>query len=390
MERITFTPGQDLLDLQMMFDTHRHEIRVVGGAVRDLILGHDPKDIDLCTTATPDQMIEIAESFPFACHVVPTGLQHGTVTFVFKGGGAYEVTTLRIDTDTDGRHADVQFTTSFEQDAARRDLTINAMSMDIGGNVYDYFGGINDLRANVIRFVGDPETRIREDYLRILRYFRFAARFGSMLHQEDLQIIQAWAGGLKFISKERIWSEMSRLLGCDPYARRLTMETMERYGVLDAIGLDFRYEHGHSIMERADCPVTALACYLKSDPEEFARGWKMSVPEINKLKWVSTKKLDCPFQYEIEDLLVSGAPREWVVSWTKLHGDARCVFHAENWPIPEFPVKGQDLLDAGMKPGKEVGKALANMKRVWIESRFTKTKDDLLCPAGVTTPKQTP
>ena len=389
MERITFTPTQDLLDLQMMFDTHRHQLRIVGGAVRDLVLGHEPKDIDLCTTATPDEMIEVGAAFPLGCRVVPTGLQHGTVTFVMKDGGAYEITTLRIDTDTDGRHADVQFTTSFEQDAARRDLTINAMSMDINGTVYDYFDGLKDLKANAIQFVGDPETRIREDYLRILRYFRFAARFRSTMFNDDLKIIEYWARGLRTISKERIWSEMSRLLMSEPATRRLIMETMEKYKVLDAIGMEYRYRHGHSLVERADCPVTAMACYITGNGEEFARSWHMSVPEIQKLAWLSDKKLDYPFQYDIEDILVAGKPRDWVVSWTKLHGDARCVFHAENWPIPEFPVKGQDLLDAGMTPGKAVGKELAYMKRVWIESRFTKTKEDLLCLAEATTPKQT-
>lgn len=385
MERINFKPERNLNTIQTMFRTMGHEIRIVGGAVRDILLGEEPKDIDLCTTATPDQMIEVAEAFPWECHVVPTGLQHGTVTFVFEDGGAYEITTLRIDTDTDGRHAEVEFTTDFQRDAARRDLTINAMSMDLDGTIYDYFNGREDLRVNRVRFVGNTEQRIREDYLRILRYFRFAARFSSLMHYEDLETIEHWASGLQDISRERIWQEMSKLLMAP--SRRNVMRVMEKYHVLDHIGLDVRYEHGHSLLDNADCCITAIACYLTQDPEAFARGWKMSVPEINKLCWMTGRKLEVPFLYDIEDLLVAGKPRDWVVSWTKLHGDNRAVFHAESWEIPEFPVRGQDLLNAGMSPGKEVGIALASLKRAWIASRFTLTRDELLCPAEVTTPK---
>ena len=194
------------------------EARVVGGAVRDTLLGHEVTEVDLATPRTPEQVTQ-------ALHVagiraVPTGLEHGTVTAVVDGRG-FEVTTLRRDLETDGRHAVVAFTDDWREDAARRDFTINAMSMTRDGAVFDYFGGIADVRAGIVRFVGDPATRIAEDYLRILRFFRFFARYASgPADAAALAAIRTGVPGLAGLSVERVWSELARILSApDPRAR---------------------------------------------------------------------------------------------------------------------------------------------------------------------------
>lgn len=183
----------DVKTLGELFSRNGFEIRVVGGAVRDVALGKSPKDIDLATDATPQEMQKMFDRAMIK-HI-PTGIEHGTLTAVLNNE-PYEITTLRADTETDGRHAEVKFVKSWEEDAKRRDLTYNAMSMDIEGNLYDYFGGMDDLQDKVSKFVGDAEQRIKEDYLRILRYFRFKADFhllhGIKIHcKQSIQIQKA-------------------------------------------------------------------------------------------------------------------------------------------------------------------------------------------------------
>lgn len=163
-----------ILELGKIFKANGFEIRLVGGVVRDLLLGKTPKDVDLATTATPDQMIALARTNNL--RYIETGLQHGTLTFVVDGE-PYEITTLRVDKETDGRHATVEYTTDWHTDAERRDLTYNAFSLDLNGNLYDYFNGLKDLKNKTTRFVGDPNKRIQEDYIRILRYFRMSQKF---------------------------------------------------------------------------------------------------------------------------------------------------------------------------------------------------------------------
>ena len=201
--------------------------RLVGGCIRDALLGLEVHDYDIATVARPEQVLKLFSEGPFK--VIPTGLKHGTVTVVYRRI-AYEITSLRIDEKTNGRHAVVVYTSSFQQDAARRDFTINALYQDLQGQVYDFFSGKEDLRRGVVRFVGDPETRIREDYLRILRYFRFRSRFGFSGVLEDSRAISKLSGGLSTISKERITSELSRMFA-GPLTARL-LHDMDKAGLL--------------------------------------------------------------------------------------------------------------------------------------------------------------
>jgi len=207
------------------------EARIVGGAVRDAIAGHPISDVDLATPRTPD---EVTASLGRAgIKAVPTGLGHGTVTAVV-GHRGFEVTTLRRDIETDGRHAVVAFTDDWRADAARRDFTINALSMSPDGEVFDYHAGIADLRAGRVRFVGDARSRVAEDYLRILRYFRFLARYGAgEPDPQALAAIREGVPGLAQLSGERLWSELKRILSApDPWAALGLMADLE---VLEAV-----------------------------------------------------------------------------------------------------------------------------------------------------------
>jgi len=202
----------ELKRLGYIFQKRGYQLRLVGGVVRDLLLGNKPKDIDLATECTPENMVKIfvQENIKY----IPTGLHHGTITAHINSID-FEITTLRIDRVTDGRHAEVEFTTDWMVDAERRDLTINAMSLGFDGTLYDYFDGERHLQEQKIIFVGDPVKRITEDYLRILRYFRFYGRIAPEADKHDaatLEAIRSTAVGLKGISAERIRGEMNKII----------------------------------------------------------------------------------------------------------------------------------------------------------------------------------
>lgn len=219
-----------LHDIAEAFGRNGHEVRLVGGAVRDVVMGKQPKDWDMATDAVPERTLQILEEIgkPFD---LSNG--HGTVSIIIDGE-TYEITTLRKDVETDGRHAKVEFVTDFKADAARRDFTMNAMSMDIvTGEVFDYFGGRADINERVIRFVGNPHQRIREDYLRILRFFRFALRYGWAMNTLDLDAIRCNVHGLRQVSGERIWSEVKRMVTCRAFENY--QRIMKDVGVWDVI-----------------------------------------------------------------------------------------------------------------------------------------------------------
>lgn len=226
---------KELLTVVHAFTKKGHEVRIVGGAVRDILLSRNlPKDIDLATTATPDEMVDTFKASEI--RYIETGLDHGTLTAHLNGHN-YEITTLRIDTEHDGRRAVVEFTNDWRLDAERRDLTINAMSIDFDGNLYDYFGGVDDLQAKHVRFVGDPEKRIKEDYLRILRYFRFYGRISETADdhvKSTLEVIRKCSAGLKNVAVERVWTELSRILIAN-FAPSL-LKLMYELGVAENIG----------------------------------------------------------------------------------------------------------------------------------------------------------
>jgi tRNA nucleotidyltransferase (CCA-adding enzyme) len=204
----------ELNQLLEVFKKYNHDIRIAGGAVRDLLMDKEPKDLDFATTATPAQMKAMFETENIRL-VNMNGEKHGTITPRINNKENFECTTLRIDVVTDGRHAEVEFTKDWLLDANRRDLTINAMFLGFDGSIYDYFYGFEDLKDQRVRFVGDADKRIKEDFLRILRYFRFYGRIAEVADKHDketLKVISENGEGLKRVSGERIWVELKKIL----------------------------------------------------------------------------------------------------------------------------------------------------------------------------------
>jgi tRNA nucleotidyltransferase (CCA-adding enzyme) len=226
--KIVTPPG--VLDIANLFFENGEEVRCIGGSVRDSVMGKQPKDWDMATPAAPERTMKLLESLgrPYD---LSNG--HGTVSIVLDGE-TYEITTLRVDAETDGRHAKVQFVTDWELDSARRDFTFNAMSMDpLTGRLFDYFRGEDDIQDKKIRFVGVTVDRIREDYLRILRFFRFAGRFGFQIDFNDIQAITLNMRGLDKVSGERIWMEVRQILELD--SATAVVNTMKMCGVWNQI-----------------------------------------------------------------------------------------------------------------------------------------------------------
>lgn len=358
------------------FDKAGFEIRFVGGCVRDAILGVAAKDVDFCTDATPDEMHDIATINKFK--FLPTGVQHGTATLVVDGE-AFEVTTLRVDVETDGRHAEVEFTRSFEVDAERRDLTINAMSMDFDGQVFDYFGGREDLKNKVVRFVGVSELRVQEDYLRILRYFRFAARFDSTMSQDDLDLFSDGIvlDKLNLVSVERFWQEMSKLLDPSMPARVRVVDAIFKTGVNRALGV-FRFNPVE--LARSNDAVSALSTLVANmDEASFFNFWKLSSAEEAKIRNLVRNRCTNWSEERVEVMLTRDKfPLDHVVSMLEVAGEPTLARYAEDFKVPTFPVTGKDLLASGMKPGPKMGQRLRMLENAWVFSRFTRTKEELM------------
>jgi tRNA nucleotidyltransferase (CCA-adding enzyme) len=351
--------------LDKVFKSNNYELRIVGGAVRDLALDKTPKDIDLATDATPEEMMKILDKS--GIRHIPSGLEHGTITAILDNE-PYEITTLRADKETDGRHAEVEFVKSWEEDAKRRDLTYNAMSMDMEGNVFDYFGGMDDLQDKVSKFVGDPEERITEDYLRILRYFRFQGRLSTPSWNEDtLKAISSNVKGLQKISVERIWQEMSKVLSGQNVAN--VLDHMTKTGVSKVIGLST-----NDLSKVKDKGNSIVALAQMGNTVDIAKRWRLSNNEAVLLDFLIKNKTNSLDQKKVEDMIADGVNKELITALATLQGKDLNI-DAE---VPDFPVTGTDLIAKGMNPGPEMGAKLGQLKQQWKQSNFTATKDELL------------
>lgn len=284
--RQLLTPS--LVKLADLFRANEHELRMAGGAVRDLLMGIVPHDVDFATTATPDQMKEMFSNANIRM-INLNGERHGTITARIDDQENFEITTLRIDVVTDGRHAVVEYTQDWQLDAGRRDLTINALFLDLKGTIYDYFNGIDDLKYRRIRFVGDPVERIREDYLRILRYFRFFARLANdntEHDQETLRAIRENINGLQSISRskeirmfsliseisgERLWVELKRIAegrNAGPVLKKMFEQDIGQYlGVPSNADLNQLEDHWRKCHQSQPHALTILSSLFQDIQE---------------------------------------------------------------------------------------------------------------------------
>jgi tRNA nucleotidyltransferase (CCA-adding enzyme) len=369
--------NDDLRRLDKLFQSKGFELRIVGGAVRDILSGKEPKDIDLASDANPQEVVNLLKSENI--RVIETGLQHGTVTANMNDED-YEFTTLRIDKETDGRHAEVEYTRDWEIDAERRDLTFNAMSMDFEGNLYDYHGGHDDLNSGTAKFVGNADKRMQEDYLRILRYFRFQGRMESPNFDEHtLDAIAANSEGLKRISGERIWSEMGKILSGNNLNK--VMSQMKKTGVLDVIGIDGPNRELLRVKGNTDDKNLLLASLLnsESDLDVLRSKWKFSNPEYSVMKFIIRNRGK---NYSLSDIKkmvsVDRVPREMVEKLMEYEGRTEVLGQLQKWTTPEFPINGNDLKGVGISPGPEMGETLSILRNKWAQSGYKLSKEELL------------
>jgi tRNA nucleotidyltransferase/poly(A) polymerase len=369
-----------LIKLRNNFVAEGFDIRFVGGCVRDYQLGIKPKDTDFCTDANPQEQISIYTKYGY--HSIPTGIDHGTIS-VLLDGEIYEITSLRTEQNHDGRHADVSFTRDWIEDLSRRDLTFNAMSMTFEGELIDPFNGLSDLKAGRCVFVGNAYERLDEDYLRILRWFRFYGRFGGKIEypSDAINAIRTLAPNLSKISRERIWQEMSKIVMLDRADEVLTL--METLGVDKAIGTDFNHPtHATHANKLTNDPFTVLIMVVgRLSARRLPTEWKLSrddaklIEDLEKL--ISQSQGHRKYGEEfVKEMLAWGYSREAVKAFLIYHRDN--IAYAD-FQVPNFPVNGNDLLATGKyKPGPEMGAKIKSLKSIWIDSDFKATKDDLL------------
>ncbi|MBS0561600.1 MAG: CCA tRNA nucleotidyltransferase [Proteobacteria bacterium] len=357
------------------------DARVVGGAVRDALAGLPVADIDLATAWPPDRVSRaLAEA---GLRAIPTGIDHGTVT-ALSGGRGFEITTLRRDVETDGRHATVAFTDDWREDAARRDFTINAMSMTRDGTLFDHFGGKADLAAGRVRFVGEAARRIEEDALRILRFFRFQARYGrGTPDAEAIAAIRAGLDGLAILSAERVWSELSRiLLAPDPSG---AVALMAEAGVLAAAlpdGADVAALN-RLIAARAPAdPVLRLAALARGDADTLAVRLRLSGAERDRIAALREGDVPPP---DADDAALRRAladtDTETLIGRAWLRGGAGAGWDALRarlaaTPRPVFPLEGRDALALGIPPGPRVGALLREVRGWWMDGGCVADADE--------------
>jgi len=373
--RLPDAPWQSRAGLDRLLDAlgaAAGDTRYVGGCVRDTLLGLEVSDVDLATRLAPEEVIRRLEAARIKA--VPTGLAHGTITAVI-GGAPVEVTTLRRDLATDGRRATIAYTGDWREDAARRDFTINALSADPqSGEIFDYFGGTADLEARRVRFIGDPLKRIAEDHLRILRFFRFHARFGSgPPDSAALDACAARANDLMALSRERIADELLKLLALpDPAPTvRLMIERGIFRPVLPEIGSDDRLEALVNAERAAGIgpdPIRRLAALLPIDTgiaASVAARLRLSKRAARRLVSGADPAVDAPerLAYRI------GAAE--ALDRLLLHGTPGPALKAlETWQRPRLPVGGGDLVAMGLAAGPVVAATLQAIEREWVAAGF--------------------
>lgn len=374
-------PGFDRLCL--LLGAEQDLVRLVGGAVRDGLLGLDVNDIDLATILVPEEVTRrLAEA---GIKVVPTGIAHGTVTAVIDHRPV-EITTLRRDVSTDGRRATISHTGDWREDAARRDFTINALYADpLTGAVHDYFGGLDDLAARRVRFIGDARERIAEDHLRILRYFRFLGRFGSLPPDEEAYAAcMEKANSLMALSRERIADELLKLLALPNPAAvlRLIIKGGILKPVLPEIGmsgvecLDQLLERENAAAISSPSPLIRLAALLPSDSETGERVAARLKLSNKARRRIGTALSPPPAHGDICELAFR-IGKESAIDQSLLNPakPVEDIIALQDWQVPDFPIGGKDLLALGVQPGPPVARLLGEIREDWIAAGFPPRED---------------
>ena len=370
------------------------ETRVVGGAVRNALIGAPVHEVDFATTATPD--VVMARAAAARVKTAPTGLDHGTVTLIIDGA-PFEITTLREDVDTDGRRAKVRFSRSFEEDAMRRDFTFNALFVDANGALFDYTEGLADLARRCVRFIGEPRLRIREDYLRSLRFFRFHSVLGEgPADPQALAAIIAERDGLTLLSRERVRAEILKSLdgrrAAD--AAGLMSDAGVLQGLFGGIAVPARLARAMAIESAAQAPpdallrLSALAVLVAEDAERLREALRLSNAERERLAACATTLVSLhgrdqpPGPGDLRAMLFLRGRRACMDALTLAHAESRAGTDDHAWigarrfvrdtPEPSAPFSGADIVARGVPAGRLVGETLKKLQARWIRAGFPK------------------
>ena len=376
-------------DLQWLFSLFREagsELRLVGGAVRDAMMGKQelPNDIDAATPMPVDAVMELLKSQQI--RTIATGIQHGTCTALLPANQPLhiEITTLRKDIACHGRHAEILATDNWQEDAQRRDFTINALYLDAEGQLYDYTQGLDDIHTHTLRFIGDASARIEEDYLRILRYFRFLAQFNM---QPDAQILNACSthkAGLHSISGERIAMEMRRLLGTPHHIA--SMQALYDAGIAPILALPAAPTQWlEATLPQSGDYLVELAALLREHhdtTDTLCKRWRMSRKEQQRLHLLVHSPLPTHY-HTVQDIAMNhgkAAALQLLTLTRTIKTPAPYAWKTQlqAWDMPNFPVSGDDLLALGHLPGVALGHQLAELRHIWAQSGYTLEKQGLL------------
>lgn len=389
--------NKKFLKLFRAVEEHGGALRFVGGAVRDALRGLKSFDLDLATDLSPEELVEACDEHNLK--TVPIGIKFGTVGVVIDNQ-VLEVTSLRKDVKTDGRHAEVEFTTDWEIDAGRRDLTINAVYADEKGNVFDYYNGIDDLEKGVVRFIGSPAQRIKEDYLRILRFFRFYSLFAKTpVDKKALQACNENKDGLKNLSMERIRDEFFKIL-LTPRAGQ-TIKIMAENDIL-----------GYVLPAPKDDNIDKLDFFINDvnvnilPPDPVRRMFILYTPQedlaenmATRMKFSKKQKQDfiewARINVSLDDFIIPQELKKMIY----LHGKdfaknkllieqalqkriipstADIVKSIDETEVPVFPLRGKDIIETGIADNRQIGAVLDNLEQIWVNSDFQLSKEQLL------------
>ena len=393
---------ENIKEAQILFsyinlNDQENKIKFVGGCVRKAICGEIIDDIDLATSLKPEEIkLRLSKK---NIKIIDTGISHGTITVILNNK-KFEITTLRQDVSTDGRHANVEFTSSWQEDASRRDFTINAIYSDIEGRIYDPFNGISDLQNGNVIFIGSPEERMQEDYLRILRYFRFFTQYSKKNYDESIiRSIKKHINGINKISNERIFDELKKILKLENLYNLFSEDSSKE--IILNIFPQFKYYErlkqlsklNHKLINKYDnYLVLALIILDQSDNYDyFCHKYKISKKIKSRFKNISEnyEKLNDNKFYNYENIkkLVYLLGKEYVIDLLlfslctnlkiKNVDFENLINYVENYKIPKFPLSGDDLKEHGYKTGEMIGKKLKSLEEEWIKNNFIMKKKEL-------------
>jgi poly(A) polymerase len=381
-----------------LLQSYGGESRLVGGCVRDALLNKINYDIDIATTLLPKQVAS-ALSVDKNIKIIPTGIKFGTIS-VFIDKEKFEITTLRQDVNCNGRYANVEYTDDFSQDAMRRDFTINAISYcPLTETIYDYYNGIEDIKARKVIFIGDAELRIKEDYLRILRFFRFSSDYTNEIDVIGLQACSSLREGIIHLSKERIKSEMNKIISSDNAYKILNemnnigilpliFPEIYNCGVLDKL-VNFSKEINITLTRDAKYAALFYQQYHNNARsfKKILNDFRFSAQESGKicslLDWATSRPINQSVNYLLKECWVDFEDYLFYISFGVASSlinsdDARSfIIDHKSLPCPVFPINGNDLLETGLA-GKDLGTSLKKLKTLWISSDFTMTKTELI------------